>query len=194
MSPHFDGAFYIPSHKLIICSYANNKHLYVDFHALARSDYDGTPAIPHMVLYRSDAIALDQYYLQNQVEVPYISKTSYQTIKVSDVPMPESPSITRDWIVEYVVIQQKVPVKQIIKENGRTKVPIDELLSCQILSWRRYRRMAEFVIIVGDLVLDGGGKKLLCCRMQNLVNSAIASSDVKKLVHQHTSLLWQERL
>ena len=83
-----------------------------------------------MVLSRSDAIALEQYYLQNQVEVPYISKTSYQTIKVSDVPMPESPSITRDWIVEYVIIQQKVPVKQIMKENGRTNVPIDELLSC----------------------------------------------------------------
>ncbi len=181
MSPHFDGAFYVPSHKLIICSYANNKHLYVDFHALARSDYDGTPAIPHMVLSRSDAIALEQYYLQNQVEVPYISKTSYQTIKVSNVPMPESPSITRDWMVEYVAIQQKVPVKQISKENGRTNVPIDELLSCQIFSWRRYRRMAEFVIIAGDLDLDGGGKKLLCCRMQNLVNSAISNSDVKSL-------------
>ena len=40
MSPHFDGAFYIPSHKLISCSYANNKYLYVDYHALARSAYD----------------------------------------------------------------------------------------------------------------------------------------------------------
>ena len=77
-------------------------------------------------------------------------------------------------MVEYVAIQQKIPVKQISKENGRTNVPIDELLSCQIFSWRHYRRMAEFVIIAGDLDLDGGGKKTALlqnaksCKLSNI--------------------------
>lgn len=51
----FSGALYVPSHRMIICSYAHNSFLYVDHHALARLKEDNSPALPHMVLSRQNA-------------------------------------------------------------------------------------------------------------------------------------------
>lgn len=88
-----------------------------------------------MVISKEEAIAFKQYYLSNQVQVPYISASAFQTINVSEVTMPEHASKTRGWLVEYVLIEQEAPIKVIEMSNGRRSIPLDELLSCQIFSW-----------------------------------------------------------
>ena len=127
---------------------------------MARSTLDATPVIPPLVISKEDAIVLEQHYLQNQLEVPYILTNTFQTMNVADVPMPENGSKTREWLVEYVLIEQEAPIKLIEKNNGRRSISIDELFSCQIFSWQCYRCNAVFVAIVGNLGMHGGGRKL----------------------------------
>lgn len=184
----FEGALYIPSHRLIILSYADNRFLYTDYHALAKSG-DGTPAIPHMVLTKADAEVLQKYC--EDIPIPYIDKSDFVTVKVKDVPMPEDGEATRDWDTEFVLIEQQEQIKPIEALNGRQHIPdIKDLVESQtlkVLSWRRVRRLAEIVSLVGDFSkeddtnLRATGRKLFLGRMQRMLTESISDSDVASL-------------
>lgn len=54
--------------------------------------------------------------------------------------------------MEYVLIKQEAPKKLTEKNNGRRYIPIDEF------SWKNYRSNTEFMVILRNLDMDGGGK------------------------------------
>lgn len=184
----FVGALYIPSHKLIICSYSCNDHLYVDVHGMAKSASDLTPHIPHMVLSEADAISLSKHYDQNEVKPPYLPNEAFTSILVDGVEMPEDEQKSRDWVIDYAELKQKVKIKDATKENGRTAVPLEELLQCQIFSYKRLRKKADHVILCGDFSMEDNvnlrtnGSKLLTMRMQKLVTLAIPDKKVETLL------------
>ena len=67
----YEGAFYIPSHNLVIGNYTHNDRLFVDVHGLAPSAADGSPSVPHMVIRKADADAVhdsNMKYYQAQVD------------------------------------------------------------------------------------------------------------------------------
>ena len=70
----FEGALYFPTHRFLLCSYADNGKLYVDVHGLAYSSMDNNPAIPHMVLSSADATALNNHYETSRNKNPTSSQ------------------------------------------------------------------------------------------------------------------------
>ena len=116
-------------------------------HGKAKSTADLTPHVPHMVLSEADAISLSKHYDQNEVKIPYLPDEAFASITVDGVEMPEDEQKSRDWDIEYVTLKQKEKIKDVTKENGRTTVPLAELLQCQIFSYKRVRRNADHVIL-----------------------------------------------
>jgi hypothetical protein len=184
----FEGALYFPPYRLLITSYASNKHLYTDYHALAKSK-DGTPAIPHMVLGRENALCLQEYYNQHGIRIPYISNDMFIPLKIENVPMPEKTSLTRSWDTEYVLIKQQYAIENSKSNTGRQSIPLEELIECKVLSWRKLRRFCELITVVGDFSqeqdeqLRSTGRKLLCGRLQSMLQSSIPDKTVEELYH-----------
>ena len=142
-----------------------------------------------MVLTKADAEVLQKYY--EDIPIPYIDKSDFVTVKVKDVPMPEDGEATRDWDTEFVLIEQQEQIKPIEALNGRQHIPdIKDLVESQtlkVLSWRRVRRLAEIVSLVGDFSkeddtnLSATGRKLFLGRMQRMLTESISDSDVASL-------------
>ena len=70
----FEGALYFPTHRFLLCRYADNGKLYIDVHGRAYSSTDNTPAIPHMVLSSADATALNNHYETSRNKNPTSSQ------------------------------------------------------------------------------------------------------------------------
>ena len=181
----FEGALYFPPYRLLITSYASNKHLYTDYHALAKSK-DGTPAIPHRVLGQENALHLQEYYNQHGIRIPYISNDMFIPLKIENVPMPEEASLTRSWDIEYVLIQQRYAIGKSKSNTGWQNIPLKELIHCKVLSWCKLRRFAELIGVVGDFSqeqdqqLRSSWCKLLCGRLQSMLQSSIPDETVEK--------------
>lgn len=191
LADEFAGALYIPSHKIIICSYACNDSLYVDIHGLAKSELDNTPTIPHMVLSTADGVALSAKLKgleEDLVKQKYLSDEDFRPVRLDDVPLPESELKTRSWQLDYSVLPQQVKIDDVEKLNGRTEVPLEELMQCKILSWRNMRMKAEQVIVCADFqletdsVLQAQGRKLICQRLQRTV--------LQKIDDKHVSIMY----
>ena len=103
---------------------------------MIKSTTDDTPAIPHMVLSETDAIALEHHFQNSNTKPNYIQHSMYKSTKVTDVVMPEDSATTRSWDVDYVILPQVSTISQVSKLNGRTSVPLDQLISCQFYSWK----------------------------------------------------------
>ena len=103
----FMGTLYFPSHKVIVCSYSSNNHLYVDIHGLVKSPFDGTPHVPHIVLTEDDDVALSNYHKAPNEKVPYTGNNRFVTYNQDGVEMPEVSVVTCDRCVQYAEITQK---------------------------------------------------------------------------------------
>jgi len=127
----FCGAFYVPSHRIIICSYADNRMLYCDHHGLGRSVQENTPGLPHMVLTGECAKALTRYYEEEDNPIPYLSSKDFKTLLVQSVPLPDGK--TRDWCVDFCYLPQVQTIVLVEKKNGQANIPMQELLSARVL-------------------------------------------------------------
>ena len=99
----FDGAFYVPSHRIIICSYADNRTLYCDHHGLGRSIQENKPGLPHMVLTGECAKAVTRYYKEEDNPIPYLSSKDFKTSLIQNVPL--SDGKTCAWCVDFCYLR-----------------------------------------------------------------------------------------
>ena len=67
------GAIYVPTHKLIICSYSCNDFLYVDIHGLAKLFIDLSPEVPRLVLLKANDLAMTHTLGTRGVKPQYIN-------------------------------------------------------------------------------------------------------------------------
>ena len=58
---------------LPIASYSTNNHLYVDVHGMAKSEADGSPSVPHMVITKADADAALNFHKSRGTKPNYIT-------------------------------------------------------------------------------------------------------------------------
>ncbi len=72
MNP-FVGALYFPSHKLCIAPEAYNQTLKTDIHAVAESDHEKSPGLPHGVLAEDNANELCVYLHANEIAIQWLN-------------------------------------------------------------------------------------------------------------------------
>ena len=72
-SNELEGGLFFPSHNLVIASYSTNNHLYVDVHGMAKSEADGLPSVPHMVITKADADAALNFHKSRGTKPNYIT-------------------------------------------------------------------------------------------------------------------------
>jgi len=110
-------------------------------------------------------------------------------LKIENVSMPEEASFTRSWDIEYVLIQQQYAIENSKSNTVQQNIPLEELIQCKVLSWRKLRCFAELITVVGDFSqeqdqqLRSSGRKLLCGRLQSMLQSSIPDETVEKLYH-----------
>lgn len=182
----FVGAVYFPSHNLLVTSYTDINNLFVDIHALAKSLFDGTEAIPHMVIHPDDAHELDKFFrsTNNTIKPRFLKPNQFEFITVEGVEMPQDASITRSWDVARIVLPQQQKLDSLDSKKGDTRVSIEDLSKCDILS-NKHLPKADQVIICGDLSLEdednSKADKLLCSRIQSLLTPNISEEDAVSL-------------
>ena len=84
---------YIPSHNVLICNYADNRQLFSDLHGLAKSNEDGSPSVPHMVITKADADAAMEFHKINETKMNYITQHMFDTTELHNVPMPQDGTV-----------------------------------------------------------------------------------------------------
>ena len=190
----YEGAFYIPSHNLVIGNYTHNDRLFVDVHGLAPSAADGSPSVPHMVITKADADAVHDYHMKYNTKPKLIQKDMFDIFQLHDVPMPEDRSITRSWDVAHCTFPQTTRLDEVNKLNGSTHVEPEILANCLVYTWKNVHPDADVVLFDGGFGLEDYvtmktvGPKLLAARMQSTLSKSISDSDVKTM-HSNLSLL-----
>lgn len=190
----YEGAFYIPSHNLIIGNYSHNDRLFVDVHGLATSAADGSPSVPHMVITKADADAVLNFHNRMNTKPNYIPKDMFDIIQLHDVPMPEDRSITRSWDVAHCTFPQTTRLDEVNKLNGSTHVKPEILANCLVYTWKNVHPDADVVLFDGGFGLEDYvtmkevGSKLLAARMQSILSKSISDSDVETM-HSNLCLL-----
>jgi hypothetical protein len=86
----FTGALYIPTYRLLICSYGDNDCLYTNYHALVKLG-DGTPAIPCMVITHADAmlLLLESHYCSKGSRPRHVTRSSFEKLTIENVTLPK---------------------------------------------------------------------------------------------------------
>ena len=79
----------MPSHNLIVCGYSDNRQLHSDLHGMAKSELDGSPSVPHMVITYQDAVSTMEYHKLNHTKIKYITQDMFSTHPLHNVPMPQ---------------------------------------------------------------------------------------------------------
>jgi hypothetical protein len=189
ISHEFVGALVLPTHKLILCNYTYNKQLYVDIHGMAESTADGTPTIPHLVLTEANALALDAEFARTNTKAKYLDdENQWIRERVDNVEMPEDPTKTRAWTIDHTTISQKVKVSHVMKANGCTEIPVEELAQYEVFSYKHtsIRKHADFILIDGDFCMEEDMKlanlrKLLTLRIQTMIKRSITDEDAKSM-------------
>ena len=190
-SNELEGALYIPSHNVVICNYADNNQLYSDLHGLAKSNEDGSPSVPHMVITKADADAAMQYHKIHETKINYITQPMFTTKELHDVPMPQDGTIQRSWNVAHLLLSQTMSLDEVNKSNASTHVSPEVLASCRVYSWRHVHSAADVVIFVGDFGMEDKHiecHKLLVARMQSMMTKSISDIDIKSM-YSNISLL-----
>ena len=132
-------------------------------------------------------MALSNYYKPKDRKVLYTGNNRFEPYNVNGVEMPEHFEVTHAWHVQYAEITQKGKISTVMKQNGRTHVPLDELVGCKVLSWKYVQNDTEQVILCGDFCSEDDekpkkdGRKLLVNRMQKLLQPMIKDKGVESM-------------
>lgn len=181
------GALAIPLYQIIVPAHASNQWLSVDIHGMAKSSFDNTPPVSHIVLSADNAKDARDYMTTTGAKLQFFDEEDFQHEVVDKVEMPESRHKTRTWEVDLLHLEQKVKVATDKLNNGRDYIPPEELIKYRVLSWMRPRKEADMIMMTGDFRLENdeqlrvNGRKLLCLRLQRLLRHAIPDDVVESM-------------
>lgn len=175
-SNKLEGALYIPSHNVLICSYSDNNQLYSELHGLAKSNLDQSPSVPHMVISKADASAAMEYH-RNGTMINYITQNMFTTTDLQDVSMPQDGTIKVSWNVAHLVWPQFKCLDEDNKSNASTHVSPEVLANCQVYSWQHVHSANVLVIFVGNFGMEDNDiidcHKLLVAPMQSMITKIL---------------------
>ena len=121
---------------------------------MAESSFDGTPPSGHMVLTEDNVLEFRAYMAMKNLRLKFFDSCDFEELVVDNVEMPESPELTRSWLLHRIVLKQIVKVKKSAANNGRVHIPPSVLATYRFMSTMKVRTKANMVMIIGDYCLE----------------------------------------
>ena len=180
----FSGAFVLPTFGFIIEGEVTNSHWYCDHHALAISQVDGTPGVPHCVLSNDCA----EFLHSSNLCLPRITG-SREVFKLV-ISAPEDINQKREIMVETIEVDETIATSDIMKIKGENCLDVNFVKSLSFFSSEDMRADVDVTIILGRFTVDRNiHPKMLLLRFSGMlanVNHSIQTRNeiANQLYHQ----------
>ena len=160
----FSGAIFLPTFGLLIEGEVTNSHWYCDHHALARSQVDGTPGVPHCVLSHDCAKLLHS----SNLCLPRISGSREVLMLV--ISAPEDNHQKRNITVEVIEVDQTIATSDIMHMKGENSPDMNFMKSMSFFSSEDMSPDVDVTIILGRFTIDSNKHpKMLLLRFSGML-------------------------